>query len=162
MHLNWHSEVEKMNTESPCNSITVWICYVLSVWIMEHHQLPWNSVFLSVKKDNTSWSFCNNHMEEWDKSMWNSYQWMSIGMLPFILDYRNVKVKVKSFSRVWLFATQWTKTHQAPPSMGFSRQEYWSGLPFPSPNYKWCLNCLLMLVLAEVDKPHNKLKNIVK
>ena len=117
MYLNWYSEVEKMNTESPCNSITVWICYVLSVWIMEHHQLPWNSVFLSVKKDNTSWSFCNNHMEEWDKSMWNSYQWMSIGMLPFILDYRNVNVKVKSLSCVRLFATQWTITHQAPPSM---------------------------------------------
>ena len=43
------------------------------------------------------------------------------------------KVKVKSPSRVWLFATPWTAAHQAPPSMGFSRQEYWSGLPFPSP-----------------------------
>ena len=32
-----------------------------------------------------------------------------------------------------IFATQWTVAHQAPPSMGFSRQEYWSGLPFPSP-----------------------------
>ena len=37
------------------------------------------------------------------------------------------------FSRVQFFATLWTVTHQAPPSMGFSRQEYWSGLPFPSP-----------------------------
>ena len=37
------------------------------------------------------------------------------------------------FSRVRLFATRWTVAHQAPPSMGFSRQEYWSGLPFPSP-----------------------------
>ena len=36
-------------------------------------------------------------------------------------------------SRVWLFVTPWTVAHQAPPSMGFSRQEYWSGLPFPSP-----------------------------
>ena len=40
---------------------------------------------------------------------------------------------VKSLSRVWLFATPWTVAHQAPPSMGFSRQEYWSRLPFPSP-----------------------------
>ena len=40
---------------------------------------------------------------------------------------------VKSLSRVWLFATPWTVAYQAPPSMGFSRQEYWSGLPFPSP-----------------------------
>ena len=43
------------------------------------------------------------------------------------------KVKVKLFSRVRLFATLWTVAYQAPPSMKFSRQEYWSGLPFPSP-----------------------------
>ena len=41
--------------------------------------------------------------------------------------------EVKSLSRVRLFATPWTVAYQAPPSMGFSRQEYWSGLPFPSP-----------------------------
>ena len=44
-----------------------------------------------------------------------------------------VKVKVKSLSRVRLFATVWTVAYQAPLSMGFSRQEYWGGLPFPSP-----------------------------
>ena len=43
------------------------------------------------------------------------------------------KVKVKSLSRVRLFAIPWTIAYHAPPSMGFSRQEYWSGLPFPSP-----------------------------
>ena len=40
---------------------------------------------------------------------------------------------MKPLSRVQLFVTLWTVAHQAPPSMGFSRQEYWSGLPFPSP-----------------------------
>ena len=44
-----------------------------------------------------------------------------------------VKVKVKSFSRVQRFATPWTVAHQVPPSMGFSRQKYWSGLPVPFP-----------------------------
>ena len=39
---------------------------------------------------------------------------------------------MKSLSRVRLFSTPWTVAYQAPPSMGFSRQEYWSGLPFPS------------------------------
>ena len=43
------------------------------------------------------------------------------------------KVKVKSLSRVRLLATPWTVAYQAPLSMGFSRQEYWSGSPFPSP-----------------------------
>ena len=41
---------------------------------------------------------------------------------------------MKSLSRVRLFATPWTVAYQAFPSMGFSRQKYWSGLPFPSPN----------------------------
>ena len=40
---------------------------------------------------------------------------------------------MKSLSYVRLFATPWTITYQVPPSMGFSRQEYWSGLPFPTP-----------------------------
>ena len=43
------------------------------------------------------------------------------------------QVKVKSLSGVRLFATPWTVAYQALPSMGFSRQEYWTGLPFPSP-----------------------------
>ena len=43
------------------------------------------------------------------------------------------KVKGKSLSHVRLFATPWTAAHQAPPSMGFSRQEYWSEVPLPSP-----------------------------
>ena len=50
-----------------------------------------------------------------------------------IIILRMLKVKVKSLSRVWLFATRWTLAYQAPRSMEFSRQEYWSGLPFPSP-----------------------------
>ena len=43
------------------------------------------------------------------------------------------KLKVKSLSHVWLLATPWTAAYQAPPSMGCSRQEYWSGVPLPSP-----------------------------
>ena len=44
------------------------------------------------------------------------------------------KVKVKSFSCARLLATPWTVAHQAPLSMGFSRQEYWSGVPLPYPD----------------------------
>ena len=46
----------------------------------------------------------------------------------------SLQVKVKSLSRVRLFATLWTVAYHAPPSMGFFRREYWSGLPFPSPD----------------------------
>ena len=44
-------------------------------------------------------------------------------------------IKVKSLSRVWLLATPWTAAYQAHSSIGFSRQEYWSGVPLPSPSY---------------------------
>ena len=80
------------------------------------------------------------------------------------------KEKVKSLSRIRLLATPWTAAYQAPPSMGFSRQEYWSGVPLPSPNecyrvalsiYKAhtmylvhyllvnCFNCLIILIGAD-------------
>ena len=54
------------------------------------------------------------------------------------------KVKVKLLSRVQLLVTPWTAAHQAPPSMGFSRQEYWSGVPLPSPIFTStiCLLCV--------------------
>ena len=54
------------------------------------------------------------------------------GILHFLLQCR--KVKVKSLSRVRLLATLWTVAYQAPPSMGFSSQEYWSRVPLPSPH----------------------------
>ena len=51
--------------------------------------------------------------------------------------HESEKVKVKSLSRVRLLATPWTAAHQAPPSMGFSRQEYWSGLSHDYRGIKW-------------------------
>ena len=64
------------------------------------------------------------------------------------------KLKAKSFSRVWLFATPWTAAYQAPLSLGFSRQEYWSRLPFPSPmhrseKWKWSRS-----VVFDSSRPH--------
>ena len=47
--------------------------------------------------------------------------------------HKSEKVKVKSLSRVRLLVTPWTAAYQAPPFMGFPRQEYWSGVPLPSP-----------------------------
>ena len=62
----------------------------------------------------------------------------------FLLQF--MKVKVKSFSCVRLFTTPWTAAYQAVPSMGFSRQEYWGGVPLPSSlgsraqaQYLWCM-----------------------
>jgi len=58
------------------------------------------------------------------------------------------------FSRVRLCATPWTAAHEAPPSLGFSRQEHWSGLPFPSPTHeseKWKWS---RWVLSDSSQPH--------
>ena len=48
------------------------------------------------------------------------------------------------FSRVWLYATPEMAAHQAPPSLGFSRQEHWSGLPFTAPAWKWKVKVMLL------------------
>ena len=62
------------------------------------------------------------------------------------------KVKVKSLSRAGLLATPWTAAYQAPPSMGFSRQEYWSGVPLPSPTvYLDAINLLTNLLAGSVN-----------
>ena len=58
----------------------------------------------------------------------NEYCKIIIYFAPFL-----IRKKVKLLSHVQLFATPWTVAYQVPLSMGFSRQEYWSGLPFPSP-----------------------------
>ena len=73
------------------------------------HSLPGSSVH---------WIFQARVLEWGAIAFSNAWQW---------------KVKGNSLGRVWLFATPWTAAYQAPPSMGFSRQEYWSGLPLPSP-----------------------------
>jgi len=58
------------------------------------------------------------------------------------------EVKVKSLSRVRLLVTPWTAAYQAPPSMGFSRQEYWSGVPLPSLNQGYKHRFLVTLSLG--------------
>ena len=60
----------------------------------------------------------------------------------FLLQCMKVKVKVKSLSRVWASATPLTAAYQAPPSMGFSRQEGWSGVPLPFPYICACEHIL--------------------
>ena len=68
------------------------------------------------------------------------------------------KVKVKSLSRVRLVATPWTAAYQTPRSMGFSRQEYWTGLPLPSPNilrissHMFCVMCYISYLIPKKSK----------
>ena len=55
-------------------------------------------------------------------------------------------VKVKSLSRVWLLATPWTAAHQVSPSMGFSGQQYWSGVPLPSSENIYVCICVCVYI----------------
>ena len=94
--------------QSYAHTIVIRICKVFQT----HHNLMTRSMLLSILSSgnalpaiSTSWTLIHPSSE----------------------------VKVKSLSRVCLFATPWTVAHQAPLSIGFSRQENWSGLPFPSP-----------------------------
>ena len=73
-----------------------------------------------------------------------------------LLVYRNglLLLLLSCFGRVWLCVTPQTAAHQAPLSLGFSRQEHWSGLPFPSPMHeseKWKWSCS---VVSDPQRPH--------
>ena len=68
--------------------------------------------------------------------------------------YHSCLLLLSRFSHVWLCATPQTAAHQAPPSLGFSRQKHWSGLPFPSPMHeseKWKWSCS---VVSDSSRPH--------
>ena len=63
-------------------------------------------------------------------------------------------MKVKLLSHVQLLATSWTTAYQAPPSMGFSRQEYWSGLPLPSPESLSSTSHFLQFEIFNMSRSH--------
>ena len=85
-------------------------------WLLDLHQREEPLKCLALKSNRADIQWSQSAIENWD-SLLN----------------KGLKVKVKSLSCVRLFATPWTIAHQVPLFMGFSRQEYWSGLPFPSP-----------------------------
>ena len=92
-------------------------------------QLP-NTQFISLF-NNKIYSHDNPHIFQQGRLLGCSY--ITSPWLNFTFDVSFLCAPVKLLSRVQLIATPWTVAYQAPPSMGFSRQEYWSGLPLPSP-----------------------------
>ena len=94
-----------------CCCCCCWVASVVSDSVRPHRRQPTSSPFPGILQAR---------ILEWVAiSFSNAGKW---------------KVKVKLLSRVRLLATSWTAAYQALPSMGFSRQEYWSGVPLPSPN----------------------------
>ena len=100
--------------------------------ILCHPLLLQPSIFLSIRVFSNESVLCIRWPKYWSFSFSIS---PSNGLYgPWNSPGQNTGVsEVKSLSRVQLFATPWTVANQAPPSMEFSRQEYWSELPFPSP-----------------------------
>ena len=98
--------------------------------------VPYTSVF-QLKSQSVSWSVMSDCLQPLEPTSllcpWDSPGKNTGVGCHFLLQC--MKVKVKSLSRLWLLATPWTAAHQAPLSMGFSRQEYWSGVPLPSPSH---------------------------
>ena len=81
-------------------------------------------------------------------------EWVAISLS----DAWKWKVKVKLLSRVLLLATPWTAAYQAPPSMGFSRQEYWSGVPLPSPaHHCWKSAKAILLLWKRLDPSQHRI-----
>ena len=86
-----------------------WDCKESQVWLSNWTTTLWRNSKSYKKNSKRQYNYLRNKLNKWRK------------------------VKVKSLSRVWLFVIPWTVAYQASPSMGFSRQEYWSELSFPSP-----------------------------
>ena len=118
--------------------------------------LYWTDTWLMVKSSSTAKAFslniikltllldCFKHLHAVEKEQkefcvtaaWGLYLPKRLKLFTLKKHTKQNRIKwseVKLLSRVWLFVTPWIVAHQAPPSMGFTRQEYWSGLPFPSP-----------------------------
>ena len=85
----------------------------------------WTFYYTSSLFSTTVDIFCFSFLAHFGIKTTQGWNWLSIFS----------EVKVKSLSRVWLFVTPWTVVYQAPLSMGFSRQEYCSALPFPTPGH---------------------------
>ena len=105
----------------------------MKLWSLFNHPFPhcsWRNKNTCLQPDSCEWY--KDHLKDIMKINWKELRCL-ITSWKRKKEWMNERKKEKSLSCVWLFATPWTVAHQAPPSMEFSRQEYWSGLPFPSP-----------------------------
>ena len=138
---------------SLASTLALWLVHFHP--ISSHHILQWLT-YMSLFLFYTTFSFImiNIHMNEFQTELTSELCESNYTQIFFNSKYYGItrsaigwirgcgtmdrgivdmERKWKSLSRVWLFATPWTVAHQAPISMEFSRHEYWSGLPFPSP-----------------------------
>ena len=115
--------------------VTNVIAYEASHFEKKCHYELWCGPSITLAENYSSWQGKWRHF---------SRRWLFNANMSLVKRWRNFVVLLpinlsayarvlRSFSRVWVFVTLWTAAHQAPLSMGFPREGYWSGLPFPSP-----------------------------
>ena len=124
-----------------CQSSTAWVFLLVQLHDLTvfKHCLP-SALYLAAAAAAKSLQSCPTLCDPIDRSppcsavpgilQARTMEWVAISFS----NAWNWKVKVKSLCRVRLVATPWPAAHQPPPSMGFSRQQYWSGVPLPSPS----------------------------
>ena len=118
-------------------------CSLFWNWIFFAHLTP-PPFFL--KRNKSCWFnplYCHTGWSTLSKVFWGllcglrEWVWVIWNLLwIFTAEWVLLLLLLSHFSHVRLCVTPWTAAHQAPPSLGFSRQEHWSGLPFPSPMYE--------------------------
>ena len=120
-HLSsWHRTLMDLDCHTPC-----WTAAAAAAKSLQSCPTLWDSTDSSPLGSSVPGILQARTLEWVAISFSNAWKW---------------KVKVKSLSHIRLLATPWTTAYQAPPSMGFSRQEYWGGLPFPSPMHACMLS----------------------
>ena len=122
------------------NSLSVYIYFFAC-------KIIYSPIFLSLLKE-----LFTNIIIKSESTYWDVGNSLKVKESIFIMSM--LLLLLSCFSRVWLCATPYTAAHQAPPSLGFSRQEHWSGLPFPSPmqeseKWKWSRS-----VVSDSSRPH--------
>ena len=128
----------------PSALLSLWVKNITSVILGDEALMCMNRAFSSQEKMSLSHPYQKHSLKRiletvvqssWHCSMLSKDRTNKQNLKPREVDsfFLCWKVKVKSLSRVGFFVTPWSITYQSPLSMGFSRQESWSGLPFPSP-----------------------------
>jgi len=110
-------------------------CYDSGPYIVSLYGVHWLSIFLSFSFDSSIWMLSTNLSSNTLILFSFSFPWSSL-LLNLCVEFFSLLIvlcMLSCLSHVWLFVTLWTVAHQAPLSIGFSRQEYWSGLPCTPP-----------------------------
>ena len=127
----------------PYYKISLWLCIYCHQWELDYSSAAAKSLQSCPTLCDPVPGILQARTLEWVAiSFFNAWKW---------------KVNMKSLSHIQLLATPWTEAYQAPPSMGFSRQEYWSGVPLPSPERAVLLFYISMMLTNILFLPLKKL-----